>query len=146
MNAIKMSMSLNKILFLGGLSGLLAVCGCTTVNTIENAQKDGQRQMISDQRVITDVGLGRAVTLVGVNTATTPGDLLKVQIELQNRTRSLARFAYHFEWFDAQGMQVNNVLSATIADQIEGGESKSISGLAPNPGCRDFRVKFIETK
>jgi uncharacterized protein YcfL len=137
---------MKKMLLLGCAAGLLAVTGCTTVNTIENAQKDGQRAMISDQRVITDASLGRGASLVGVNTVTTPGGLLKVQVELLNRTRTLTRFAYHFEWFDAQGMQVNNVLSATIADQLEGGESKFISGLAPHPGCQDFRVKFIETK
>jgi hypothetical protein len=41
-------------------------------------------------------------------------------------------------------MQVNNALSANIPEQIEGGESKFIYSIAPNPGCKDFRVKFIE--
>ena len=69
---------------------------------------------------------------------------MQVQVELQNRTRSLQRFIYHFEWFDANGMQVNNVLSAFIPDQIEGKEDKFISSIAPTPNCKDFRVKFIE--
>lgn len=123
----------------------LAVAGChTTVNTVENAQKTGQRYMIPDQRVITDLSLNRSVSVVGVNTAMTPGNVLKVQVELRNRTKSLQRFAYHFEWFDANGMQINNVLSGTIADQIEGGESKFISAIAPNPTCTDFRLKLIK--
>ncbi len=34
---------------------LLAVSGCkTSVNSVENAQKTGQRQMVSDQRAVTD--------------------------------------------------------------------------------------------
>jgi len=41
-------------------------------------------------------------------------------------------------------MQVNNVLSSVIPDQIEGKESKFIFGVAPSPACNDFRVKFIE--
>lgn len=124
---------------------LLAVAGCsTTVNTVENAQKEGQRQMVTDQRAITDASLARKVSIVGVNQSTTPGGLIKVQVELQNRTRSLQRFIYRFEWFDANGMQVNNVLSALIPDQIEGKEDKFISGVAPTPNCKDFRVKFIE--
>jgi len=74
----------------------------------------------------------------------TPGGLLKAQVELENRTRSLQRFLYRFEWFDANGMQVNNIISASVPEQIEGKESKFIYSVAPNPNCRDFRVKFIE--
>src|SRR5277367_3332081 len=89
---------------------LLIVSGCaTSVNSVENAQKTGQRQMITDQRVITDQSLKKKVSIVGVNSAMTPGGFLQVQIELLNTTRSLARFSYHFEWFDASGMQINNL-------------------------------------
>jgi len=124
---------------------LLAWCGCrTSMNTVENAQKEGQRQMVSDQRVITDTSLAKKVSIVGINQAMTPGGVLKVQIELLNTKRSLQRFSYRFEWFDANGMQINNVASPTIPDQIEGGESKFISSVAPMPACKDFRVKFIE--
>ncbi|MGH7975227.1 MAG: YcfL family protein, partial [Limisphaerales bacterium] len=133
-----------KIRFLLLLTGLLASSGCTTVNTVENAQKEGQRQMVADQRVITDASLNRKVSIVGVNQTMTPTGLLKVQIEIANRTRSLQRFMYHFEWFDANGMQVDNVISASIPEQIEGMEDKFISSIAPNSSCKDFRVKFIE--
>ena len=134
-----------RILFPLAGAALLAVTGCrTSMNTIENAQKEGQRQMISDSRVVTDASLARKVSFVGLNQTMTPGGLLQVQLELLNRKRSLQRFSYHFEWFDANGMQINNVASPTIADQIEGGESKFISAVAPAPTCKDFRVKFIE--
>ena len=128
----------------GFAASLLGLAGCTTVNTVENAQKEGQRQMVTDLRAVTDASLARKVSIVGVNQAMTPGGLLKVQVELLNRTRSLQRFNYRFEWFDANGMQVNNVISAVIPDQIEGKESKMISSIAPSPSCKDFRVKFIE--
>jgi uncharacterized protein YcfL len=123
---------------------LLAVAGChTSMNTIENAQKEGPRQMISDQRIITDGRLAKKVSFVGINQTMTPGGLLKVQIEVLNCKRSLQSFSYQFEWFDASGMLLNNVASPTIPDQIEGGESKFISSVAPTPACKDFRVKFI---
>jgi len=132
------------LLPLGFAAGLIVLSGCTTVNSVENADKEGQRNMVSDTRAITDASLNRKVNIVGVNTAMTPGGLLKVQVELLNRTHSLQRFLYHFEWFDANGMQVNNVLSASIPEQIEGQEDKFISCIAPTPNCKDFRVKFIE--
>ena len=134
-----------KLLFPVLAAGAIALAGCgTTVNSVENAQKDGQRNMVSDQRVITSPSLNRRVAIVGVNTAMTPGGLLKVQVELENHTRSVQRFLYRFEWFDLNGMQVNNILSASVPEQIEGKESKFIFGIAPTPACRDFRVKFIE--
>ncbi len=129
----------------GFMAGLLAVSGCkTSVNSVENAQKSGQREMVADQRAITDTGLAKKVSIVGVNSAMTPGGFLKVQVELLNTTRSLARFSYHFEWFDASGMQLSTSASAEIPDQIQGGEDKFISSVAPTPACKDFRVKFIE--
>ena len=125
--------------------GLIAVSGCkTSMNSVENAQKTGQRSMVADQRAITDRDLAKKVFIVGVNSAMTPGGFLQVQIELLNTTRSPARFNYHFEWFDANGMQLNTVASVVIADQIQGGEDKFISAVAPTSVCKDFRVKFIE--
>ena len=124
---------------------LLAVSGCkTSVNSVENAQKTGQRQMVSDQRAVTDKSLAGRVSIVGVNSAMTPGGFLKVQIEMLNTTRSLQRFSYRFEWFDANGMQLTTLAPVEVPDQIQGGESKFISSVAPTPACRDFRVKFIK--
>lgn len=137
-------MKIRNYFILGSLCFITCLNGCTTVNTVANVQKSGQREMMADQRVITDSSLNRKVSIIGVNTSMTPSGLLKAQVELQNRTRSLQRFSYHFEWFDANGMQVNNVISALKTDEIEGKESKFIFSIAPNPNCRDFRVKFIE--
>jgi uncharacterized protein YcfL len=126
--------------------GWFAVSGCktTSVNSVENAQKNGQRQMVADQRAVTDSDLKKKVSIVGINQSMTPGGFLQVQVELLNATRSLQRFSYHFEWFDASGMQINNLTPAEIPDQIQGGEDKFISSVAPTPFCKDFRVKFIE--
>jgi uncharacterized protein YcfL len=133
-------------LVLAAAAGLSAGCG-TSMNSVENANKVGQRHMITDQRVITDTGFNKKVTIVGVNTARTPGNLLKAQVELLNRTGSQQRFLYRFEWFDSAGILINNnVLSASLPEQIEGGEDKFISGIAPSTDCQDFRVKFIEGK
>jgi uncharacterized protein YcfL len=139
-------MKTSKLFSLVLAGSALVLAGCSTVNTVENAQKEGQRNMISDQRVVTDTGLNRKVAIVGVNSAMTPGGLLKVQVEVENHTHSIQRFLYRFEWFDVNGMQVNNIISASIPEQIEGKETKFIYSIAPNPSCKDFRVKFIEAE
>lgn len=139
-------MKMYHLLAISGLCCIVGLTGCTTVNSVENANKEGVRNMVTDQRAVTDASLKKKVDIVGVNTTLLPGGLLKVQVELQNRKRSLQRFIYRFEWFDQNGMQVNGVISSPIPDQIEGMESKMISSVAPNPNCRDFRVKFIEAQ
>jgi uncharacterized protein YcfL len=127
-------------------AGLLLVSGCASnsVNSVENAQKSGQRQMIADQRAIMDGGLKNRVSIVGVNQSMTPGGVMQVQIELLNTTGSRQRFSYHFEWFDANGMKLTALTPAEMADVIQGHEDKFISSVAPTPACRDFRVKFIK--
>ncbi len=137
-------MKTKHLLTVGCAAAALFAAGCSTpVNSVENAQKEGKRAMVSDQRVISDPGFNRRVGVVGVNTAMTAGGLLRVQVELLNQTGSLHRFSYKFEWFDANGIQVENILSASSTDQIEGKESKMLTSIAPNPGCKDFRLKLI---
>ena len=131
------------------LAGLVGISGCskTTVNTVERAEPAGQRQMVSDKRILTDAGLNRRARILSVNDGITPGGLLKVQVEIQNMTRSLQRINYRFEWFDQNGMQVNTPATAALLQiQIEGKESTFISSLAPTLACRDFRLKLIEAQ
>lgn len=126
---------------LAGLVGISLLTACSTVNTVERAEPIGQRQMVNDKRIISDASLNRAVRILSVNE--TPGVLLKVQIELQNTTRSLKSFNYRFEWLDTNGMQVSTPTSYKPR-QIEGKESLFISDVAPTPAAKDFRLKLIE--
>ena len=134
----------NRYFTFAGIASLSLLTGCaSTVNTVERAAPIGQRQMVNDKRIITDAGLNRGVRIVGVNEA--PGEFLKVQVELLNTTGSLKSFNYRFEWFDANGVQVNTPTSTYIPRHIEGKESIFISALAPTPSAKDFRLKLIES-
>ena len=129
---------------LAAVAGLALLTGCaSTVNTVERAAPIGQRQMVNDKRIITDTGLNRAVRIVGVNE--TPGEFLKVQVEVLNTTSSLKSFNYRFEWFDQNGMLVNTPASTFISRQIEAKESLFISGIAPTPTAKDFRLKLLNS-
>lgn len=54
-------------------------------------------------------------------------------------------FNYRFEWFDANGVQVNTPTSTYLPRQIEGKESIFISAVAPTPSAKDFRLKLLES-
>ncbi len=126
--------------------GALMLTGCrTSMNTVERAQPVGQRQMVTDKRVLTDASLSRKVYIVGVNDSRTAGGLVQVQVELLNRTRSAQRFAFKFEWFDAQAMQLSSPAAGLMTRRIEAGESLFLQSVAPNPSAQDFRLKLIES-
>ena len=129
-----------SIAFLGAS---LLQYGCSTVNTVEPAEPAAQRQMLNDKRVITDTGLYGRVRVVGINTSTVSTGFLKIQVEVQNLSSSLQSFAYRVEWIDASGMALSTPASAWIDRQIQGGETLSLTGIAPTETAKDFRIKFI---
>jgi uncharacterized protein YcfL len=118
--------------------------GCTSVNTVANAEPQGQRQMIKDSRVITDRGLNRTARVVGINTTTTPSGIMRIQVEVLNLRRSAQTFFYNLEWFDLNGMQVTTAGGGWTEHQIMGKETATLQATAPSPACKDFRMKLIE--
>lgn len=137
-------MKINKSFIALAGSAFLLQTGCTTVNTVEPAQPAAERQMLADKRVITDSSLNWKLAIVGVNTATGPGGFLKIQVEVQNKTRSVQAFTYRVEWFDENGMIINLPTTTAIPRTIEGKETLSITATAPTPKAKDFRIKFLE--
>lgn len=130
------------------VTGLLAVTGCrsTSVNSVEPANKSAQTQMISDQRVLTDQTLNNIVRIVGVNTATGAEGFLKIQVQVENRTRKARAFTYQVEWFDENGMIIESPMRVARPRTIEAREVMSITATAPNDRAKDFRIKFLEPK
>ncbi|MEX0777958.1 MAG: YcfL family protein [Phycisphaeraceae bacterium] len=127
------------------LATLLAV-GCSTVNTTERAETVGQANVIRDRRVITDSALHDYARVVQVNTSDLPGDILKVQVLLQNDTSFEQRIIYKFEWYDLTGMLVDTPLSTWRNLTLQGKESRNIVGVAPTPQAKDFKLKLQESE
>ncbi len=100
--------------------------------------------MLPDKRIITDSTLNRRVNILGVNTATGPGGFLKIQVELQNRTSSVQSFTYRIEWFDENGMIINQPTASAIPRTIEGKDTIDITAVAPTDRAKDFRIKLLE--
>ncbi len=124
--------------------GLLTACSSTTVNTVEPAVPTAQREMLADLRVQTDPSLRKAVRVMGVNTATDAGGHLKVQVEIQNTTRSPKRFTWRVQWFDQNGMLLQSPSAVAVPRQLEGRETAYITATAPTPQAKDFRIVFLE--
>jgi len=118
--------------------------GCTSVNTYENAETQGQRQEIADRRVITDVTLHGKACVVGLNALALPNGIMRIQADVYNLTRRSQTFFYNIEWFDLNGMQVSTAGGGWTERQIMSKEIVTIQAVAPSPVCKDFRLKLIE--
>lgn len=129
-------------------ASLLVITGCrsSSVNTVEPASQAGQTQMISDQRVLTDQTLNNIVRIVGVNTATGEAGFLKIQVQVENRTRKARSFTYQVEWYDENGMIIESPIRVARPRTIEAREVLAITATAPNERAKDFRIKFLEPK
>ncbi len=135
----------NTLLILGLVPTWAGLSGCTTVNTVEPAQAAGARQMISDKRVVTDATLNAKVDVVGINTDTTPGGLMRIRIDVLNRRNSVQHFNYRVEWFDMNAMPVETAGGGWQQREIIGKQTMSLVATAPNPNCKDFRIQLVES-
>lgn len=127
-------------------AGLMVVgAGCReSINMTERANPVGRKQVVQDRRVITDGSLAEMANVVAVNEGRTPDGLLKIQVEVVNTSRQSKNFFYRFEWLDQDGMIVNPAANGYIETQIIGGESRMLTGIAPQKDVVDFRLKMKE--
>jgi len=121
----------------------MGLAACSSMNTVENADKAGVKQMVNDKRVTTDSGLSDVAYVAGINETKTVSGLRKVQVELVNRTDAVRNVNYCFEWYDSTGMLINAPAPIWITIAIDAGESKFISSIGPTPDASDFRLKLL---
>jgi uncharacterized protein YcfL len=127
------------------LACALLVSGCrTTVNTVENADKVGVREMVNDKRVISDRTLENRVGVVAINQKQTEAGFLRIQLEFYNFKNTIQSFFYTVEWFDADGMRVETATGGWAEQQIMARESLFLTFTAPSPRAKDFVVKMVE--
>ena len=65
--------------------------------------------------------------------------LLQGQVTLLNRSSSAKDIQTRFEWFSAQGMQVDESSTVWNTYTLQAGEMRSITGTAGSANAKDFR-------
>lgn len=130
-----------KSLFLPLATVALLLGGCATVNTTQTPDVRENRQMIADERLITDAGTDGIARILGVNVA--DNGFLRVQVELENRRARMFTVHYKFEWYDQNGMLVQPD-GPWKTRQLEGRETVVITDVAPTPQAKDFRLKLLQ--
>jgi uncharacterized protein YcfL len=130
------------MLSLGGclLLGLAVAAGChRTVNTVAVGDSLGSEY----KWIQTDTGVSQICQIVSARKDRVNG-LLKVQVEVLNIRNHDERFVYRFQWLDANGMEITSVANDWVPQVINGRESLTIQGIAPDPRVTDARIKMQE--
>jgi uncharacterized protein YcfL len=123
----------------------LGLTGCaTSVNTVQRANPQATPSYVSDQRVITDTTLARKLSTVSVNEAKVSGNLLKIQVTLENNSSKPQSFIYKFDWIADDGMELSGPTGGWKQVQLEGREVRAVSAIATSPRAVDFRLKVRE--
>lgn len=134
---------LNRFLMPMLLVGSLCFVACAaSVNTIENADAGAGKTLLNDRRIVTDAGTLDMATPIEIRTGTTPdGTILRIQLELMNRTDEIGRLVYLVEWFDDAGMKIE-VPATWKPLNIQPAKIESVAAVAPNPAAKDFRISL----
>ncbi len=118
--------------------------GCQTVNTAQRSDPVGERNLVDDQRIVTDLSLAQVAQVVSINEARVANGRLKVQAQLRNKDRRQHTIHYRFEWLDREGIVQNSITSSWKSVSLEGRQTRSIAATATHPDVVDFRLELIE--
>jgi len=73
-------------------------------------------------------------------------ELLNVVVPVTNVGGSAGKVRYRFDWFDAQGMEVNDPNRGWQRIHLESGETRHVSSIAPTPKAAGWRLNLARWK
>ena len=117
----------------------LLLAGCGSVNTYR-ATAGAEPGKTTYESQINDALTSIFLKAEAVRFARTQGGPYQVQVTVANDDFRYRRFAYRFEWMDADGMLVDSGSTWQTATIASGGTAV-ISSVAPNDTCETFQLQ-----
>jgi uncharacterized protein YcfL len=145
-------MKLAKTVVLNGIAVAVlmvsfGLTGCSTTAGVEASGKTGwddQGARILEKKVVfNNSGLKGDIEIVDVKSAMA-GDIMRAQATLRSRDKDTLPFQYRFDWYDANGFEINSGGGAWKPLILNGREAKTIQGVAPDPRAKEFLLKIRE--
>ncbi|PKF51054.1 YcfL family protein [Enterovibrio nigricans] len=118
------------------LSAVLFVAGCAT-NSSTGISIDSRNQNV----VLGNSMLGKALEFGNAQTSIV-NDRLLAQVKVTNKSSDVQNLQYRFNWYDAQGLEVDNGNSPWKPFIVYGGDSVTLQGVALNSNATNFRVSL----
>ena len=140
-----------KISFSWGIVPIvLLAAGCArepqyvpSVNTISNANTSAQIKYVADKRVETDPYLSQQLGLTEIRESTTNDGYKRIQVFLKNFSGNTYVIMYRFNWYDANGVEVENPDNEMWKRKIiAAGDDVALTSVAPGKSCGDFKLRM----
>ena len=93
-----------------------------------------------DEQIVKDGWLNSHANVRVLRQTEVSGELLNVQVEVENTLPINSRFNYKFDFFDAEGRMLYSPLTGFKQQQVPAGGFVTITGQASNPKATDFRL------
>jgi len=122
--------------------------GCSG-NPVISAEKKNPGDESSDPqltRVVVSKGLAKDIVISGVKQGDVSGNLLKVQFNIRNVGSKPRRILYKVEWFDANGIMINDSSQLFQSQLVRAGEPVALQSVATTPIAKNFRIKIQAAK
>ena len=110
------------------LAACVCMCGCFT-NTYTG-----------DDQIVKDGWLNSHANVRVLRQTEVSGELLNIQVEVENTFPFNSRFNYKFDFFDAEGRMLYSPLTGFKQQQVPAGGFVTITGQASSPKATDFRL------
>lgn len=140
------------------IGSCLILCSCqSTVDTVENRDKNMQPNKVDTSRVSTDGFLKDRLQIIRVDKVQRPDGLLNVQVTIRNARTGMwsqigswfmgdnpYRITYRFTWLDKDGMEVKTAANTWLPKQVIPGDTVRLAAISPNAKCKDFILSIRE--
>ena len=90
--------------------------------------------------------LSKNLEVVSVNQATANGDLLKIQVNLQNLSKKELNLNYKIEWMDEAGIVINDSSALWMPLYVRGAENVAVQSVSSTPRAKNFWLKLQKAK
>ena len=125
----------------------LGLVGCSTTAGVEATGKvswDEQGARTLEKNVLfNNSGLKGDIQIVDIKSVMA-GDILRAQATLRSKDKDTLPFQYRFEWYDAGGLEINSGAGSWKPLILNGRETKTVQGVAPDPRAKEFKLKIRE--
>ncbi len=129
-------------------AGMLAVlaAGCAKPSTsgmtvgVDTDEYGGQQEMMR----VDDKKVARNVVVSEVVVGETKNGLMKVNVKLSSKLNKTYTAQTKFAWFDEAGMEIDPEGDSWRPLTLQGKETKTIQGVAPNASATAFRLRIRE--
>jgi uncharacterized protein YcfL len=122
---------------------LLGGCQSQHDSSVQVGKRVGNEPMGFITRPIAGIGsiiLGEGIVVKEIREVRTPEGFLQVQVGGFNESQWTKQFDYKPEWFDANGMTIDSVMSKWMPMSVPAKSEFHFAVVAPSPKATNYRI------